>query len=230
VWPGAQAAALGAVRGDFNGDGRADLAVGVDFEDVGGASNAGAVNVLYGGGGGLSATGNQLWHQDSAGVLDAAEENDLVGEALAAGDFDGDGRADLAAGVPVESVGGISAAGAVNVLYGGPDGLSATGNQVWHQDSAGVLGRAEFQDALAFALAGGDLNGDGRADLAVGVPGESVRGAGSGAGKVNVLYGGAGGLSATGNQAWHQNSAGVLGVAERRDRFGWSLAAGDGLF
>src|SRR6476620_3661770 len=59
LWPGAQATALGAVRGDFNGDGRDDLAVGVPSESVGSASEAGAVNVLYGGAGGLSATGNQ---------------------------------------------------------------------------------------------------------------------------------------------------------------------------
>jgi len=71
--------------GDFNGDGRADLAVGAWLEDVGTVSNAGTVNVLYGTAAGLSATGNQLWHQDSAGVLDAAEAGDRFGAALATG-------------------------------------------------------------------------------------------------------------------------------------------------
>ena len=35
-------------RSDFNGDGAADLAVGVPGEDVDGISNAGAVNVISG--------------------------------------------------------------------------------------------------------------------------------------------------------------------------------------
>ena len=75
--------ALGAVKADFNGDGRSDLAVGVPNENVGTVSDAGAVNVLYGGAAGLSATGNQFWHQDSSGVLNTAEATDLFGLALA---------------------------------------------------------------------------------------------------------------------------------------------------
>src|SRR5205814_3268016 len=42
----------GAVKGDFNDDGIADLAIGVPFEDVvtfnGNVADAGAVNILYG--------------------------------------------------------------------------------------------------------------------------------------------------------------------------------------
>src|SRR6266540_5932150 len=38
------------VRADFDNDGFADLAVGVSAEDVGAIGDAGAVNVLYGGG------------------------------------------------------------------------------------------------------------------------------------------------------------------------------------
>ena len=42
-------------------------------------------------GGGLTSTGNQLWHQDSAGIADTAEAGDSFGGALAAGDLNGDG-------------------------------------------------------------------------------------------------------------------------------------------
>jgi hypothetical protein len=38
----------GAAKGDFNGDGVGDLAVGVPFEDNGTIQDAGAVNVIYG--------------------------------------------------------------------------------------------------------------------------------------------------------------------------------------
>ena len=42
-------------------------------------------------------------------------------------DFDGNGYADLATGVPGESVGSVKQAGAVEVIYASADGLTATG-------------------------------------------------------------------------------------------------------
>jgi hypothetical protein len=56
--------AVQCVSGDFNRDGFADLAVGVPYEDGGMVADAGAVNVLYGRSGGLSAAGNQLSSAD----------------------------------------------------------------------------------------------------------------------------------------------------------------------
>src|SRR4051794_15797918 len=57
-----------------------------------------------------------------------------------------------------------------------------------------------------------DFNGDGFADLAVGVSGEAVLGnAVRGAGAVNVLPGSTRGVTATSSQFWAQSSAGVRG-------------------
>ena len=184
---------------------------------------AGAVNVLYGSASGLSAAGSQLWDQDSAGVLGTAEMDDSFGAALAAGDFDGDGRVDLAVGVSGESVNGLASAGAVNVLYGAASGLTSARNQLWHQDSAGIIGTAEENDQFGDALAAADFNGDGRADLAVGVPTETVNGA-TWAGAVNVLYGSASGLTSAGNQLWTQDSTGVPGTPNTGAEFGCALA------
>jgi hypothetical protein len=69
--------------GDFNGDGFDDLAVGVPGEDVGGATDAGAVNLLFGSAGGLAAAGAQIWSQASPGVPGAAEMFDQFGSVLA---------------------------------------------------------------------------------------------------------------------------------------------------
>ena len=88
-----------------------------------------------------------------------------------------------------------------------------------------MLGGAEQFDDFGDALSAGDLNGDGSADLAVGVPREDI-GTIDSPGRVNMLYGGAGGLSAAGNQLWDQDSAGVLDAVERGDQFGFALAAG----
>ncbi len=212
--------------GDFNGDGHVDLAVGVSGETIGTALYAGAVQILYGASKGLTATGNQLWHQGSPGIQGAVEDGDWFGSALAAADFDGDGYADLAVGVPGEDVETELAAGAVNVLYGSSSGLTATGNQLWHQDSPYIVGVAGNGDFFGAALAADDFDHDGYADLAVGVPGEDVE-TGHAAGAVNVLYGSSTGLTATGNQFWHQDIPGILDTAEADDEFGGALTGGD---
>jgi hypothetical protein len=222
VWSAAAAAA----SGDFNGDGFADLAVGAPYEDVGTVADAGAVNVLYGNAAGLSAAGNQLWHQNVGGVEDSAEPADRFGSALAAGDFNGDGFADLAIGVPFEDVGTVADAGAVNVLYGSPVGLTAAGNELWNQDASGIGNAAEANDRFGLALAAGNFGKSARTDLAVGVPDENVGGRAN-AGAVNVLYGRAGGLSGKGDQVWHQNRRGIGDAAQANDRFGSALGAGD---
>ena len=133
--------------GDFDGDGWDDLAIGVPQEDVtvgGYISNAGIVQVLYGGPSGLSTAGLQAWCQGGCdGLLDTAEEGDQFGYALAAGDFNADGRDDLAVGVPGEDVGAVTDAGAVNVIYGSAAGLCrGRDTQIWDQDSV-VEGVAE---------------------------------------------------------------------------------------
>lgn len=228
VW----AAAGTGVWADFNGDGFADLAVGALQEDIGSVVDAGAVNVIYGSAGGLAALDNQLWNQNSASIQEIAETSDRFGAALAAGDFNGDGFDDLAVGVPGEG-GGIFGTGAVNVLYGSVSGLSANGNQLWTQDSANIKDVAEVADGFGAALGAGDFNGDGRDDLAVGVPTEDVNVCSfawcgrADAGAVNVIYGSVTGLTAANNQFWTQDSSGIQGVVGSTEGFGFSLATGD---
>src|ERR687892_425630 len=60
------------------------------------------------------------------------------------GDFNGDCFADLAVGAPLEDTPGDS--GVVNVIYGSPSGLTAAGNQVWSQNSAGIVDSREVED------------------------------------------------------------------------------------
>ena len=214
------------LEADFNNDGFADLAVGVPFESIGGVVAGGAVSVLYGTPTGLAAGGSQLFTQNSPGVVGVTEEGDVFGRALAAGDFNQDGVADLAIGAPGEAVGGIVGSGAINVLYGSAGKLTGVGSQLFTQDSPGVAGTAEDGDAFGLTLAAGDFNNDGPDDLVVGASLEDV-GSSIEGGAINVLYGSAARLTGVGSQLFTQDSPGVAGVAEGGDFFGLALAAGD---
>ena len=212
--------------GNFDNDEGDDLAVGVPMEDIGSRVDAGAVNVIYGAAGfGLYVRDSQIWHQDSSRIEGGAEAGDRFGLDLAVGDFDDDEYADLAIGVPYEDVGAIQDAGAVNVIYGAASGLTSSGDQIWDQNVGGMQDSSEHRDRFGLSLAADDFDGDGRDDLAVGVPYEDVNWMAD-AGGVSVIYGAASGLTASDNQFWHQDSYGIYGVAEQGDRFGLGLMTG----
>jgi hypothetical protein len=229
--------------GDFDGDGYADLAVGTPFATVGGDVEAGGVQVLYGRGAGLSSLGNEWLTQDTSGfVASPAEPYDRFGLALAAGDFDGDGVDDLAVGTPGENNGDdFIDAGAVQIFFGqkfiADPGLihfgAVTVPQHWTADSPNVDGLMEPEDGFGYALAAGDFDADGYADLAVGIPFE-VHGSGPGAllngGAINVLSGSPTGLAATPakpGRLWHQDVSGMADEVEAGEFFGYALSTGD---
>jgi hypothetical protein len=219
----ASAATRAAMPFDFDGDGFSDMAIGIKGEDLRGKSNVGAVQVIYG-----SATGptahDQLWHQGRKGVKGALERGDNFGRRLTSGDFNGDGYADLAVGITGEDIGKATNTGAVQVLYGSPAGLTASGDQVWHQGSPGVPGTNEDNDRFGEQLTTGDFDGDGYADLVIRVGYERVRGT---RGRIVVLRGSSSGLTTSGVQSWNQKSAGLPGSMPAYSFFGYHVVAGD---
>ncbi|HEY1488860.1 MAG TPA: FG-GAP repeat protein [Micromonosporaceae bacterium] len=210
--------------GDFRGDGQTDLAIGVPGEAIGSIEGAGQVNVLYSLGSGLTAAGNQAWNQNSSGISGTAESSDSFGFALAAGDFNGNGRDDLAVGVVGEAIGTQFGAGSVNILMGSSSvGLSSSGQKAFSQDTSGVAGNPELGDNFGASLTVGRIHSAGRDDLIVGVPGEGI-GSIEGAGEIQLLPGSSSGPTASGSQNFDADTAGIKGVCTAQGNFGFALA------
>ncbi|MCO5995894.1 FG-GAP-like repeat-containing protein [Actinoallomurus rhizosphaericola] len=190
--------ALTPAIGDVNGDNKLDLVVGW----VSGADPK---------------SGFDVWDFTSP-------EGSVVGEAitrvdsLAVADFDGDGYADIAAGGADESAG----TGGHVTVFKGDANVSLASSTTITQDSSGVPGAAVTGDKFGYALSAGDVNKDGKYDLAVGVPYRTVSSQ-SHAGEAVVLYGSASGLTGTGAQAVSQSYPDVPGAAEKNDQFGWAV-------
>lgn len=217
--------------GDFNGDGYSDIAIGSpQTDELQDNTVGGRVSIFYGDAGGLDRDADQIFSQSSPGILDVSEAGDQFGFSLASGDFNADGRTDLAIGVPFERVGGEAGLqhGAVNVLYGSTSGLSATGNQLWSQNSDGIADLLESGDRFGNALATGDFNGDFVSDLAIGAPFED-NGITPDEGTVHVLFGQAGvGITSNGSRQLQRRTKILNIVADNTGyAFGSALAAGD---
>ncbi|MFN3202605.1 MAG: FG-GAP-like repeat-containing protein [Bradymonadia bacterium] len=160
---------------DFNGDGRLDLAAGAfQAEDQSAdprANNQGGVYVFLGAEGGLPEDPDQaIWGTRRDGDLEAwsPAANLQLGRFLAAGDFDGDGRCDLAAhALNYRAPTSIANSDGIVALYRGvapgplsPGGLTSLPVRAWAP--TGVFdGGSQFGRRLAF----GDVDGDGREDL-----------------------------------------------------------------
>ena len=222
----------------FGGHDCDDLAIGIPGEDVAGSADAGGVLVLYGfpisGLAAASSPGAWRWTLGAGGIGGTPAAGDNLGAALSSGDFDNDGRDDLAIGIPSADEGGTPNVGKVLVMYGTTaTGLAPADHRIFSQNSSGadgaMLDLCEAQDVFGKTLAAGDFNGDLADDLAVGVPGENVgAGAGVSAGAVQILYGFTNtGLRLTGNQFWNETNVDTGGSAEADDDFGLALAAGD---
>mgnify|MGYP002622607842 CR=1 FL=1 len=217
--PGTDRFGAALAAGDLDGDGDDELAVGAP-----GLAGGGGVAVFGLSGRRVDGTG-MLITKRTRWVRRKALQTDQFGAALAAGDFDGDGRDELAIGAPGE--------GEPRFGAGGVTVVSPAARRAAHftQDTPGMRGRSERWDGYGAALAAGDFDGDGRDDLAIGVPGEGVtplqRGMDYGDGAVSVLYGSRRGLTTARDELWTQEVGSIKGRARYYDRFGSALAAAD---
>ncbi|MFN7965291.1 MAG: integrin alpha [Acidobacteriota bacterium] len=182
--------------GDVDGDGDAEILIGIPFADSGG-SNEGRAQMYYGSVTGPSTTVS--WSGES-------DQNDAhFGSAVApAGDVNGDGFADVAVGAPdYEDSVATDGEGRSFIWYGSGSGPTASGhpgNEDWSVD--GAQSGAHFGKSLSGA---GDVDGDGFGDFVVGAPGHSNTF--SGEGRAAAYRGSGAGLATT--SSWNPGGGAV---------------------
>lgn len=189
-----------------------------------------------------AATNQHLSGNGTAGTFDVSLANNMRAHAIATGDVNGDGISDVITGAPdatftvtpaVGSPQTRTGAGIVYIVLG-KTGLSGTIDTNAGQAEIAILG-GKSGDKLGFAVAVGDVNGDGIDDISIGAPGADFPGsvtpppaARNDTGAVFVIFGAAA-LStphtidlATANAA----NVALFGV-NSGDQFGASVAVGN---
>ncbi|MBL8617063.1 MAG: putative metal-binding motif-containing protein [Deltaproteobacteria bacterium] len=209
---------------DLSGDGLPELLLGAPSFDIGtGAGNddGGYVTLVHSNA--AWARGTNLSGAASAGdrqAWKAAGGGDLLGNAVAAGDFDGDGTTELFFGAPGTDHSGANNGGSVWLL----DVIGAEGDV---DTITGVVGATQRAGGLAglftgAALVVGDQDDDGDDDVVIGSPqcdevlsgawAAAAPGGVSGAGRAQLLRGG-GALStfasATAHTTWTGAASGA---------------------
>ncbi len=244
AWAPREAFGQSVVLGDVDSDGRLDLLIGAPAANPPHRDAAGGVYIVYGAT--LPATLPTIDFKQPVGTYGETRilgeaAGDKLGSSLGAADVDGDGYTDLIAGAPNASTAVGANAGRVYILYGRADlpavpgftiDLDPNATPVPNQRVTRILGGAN-NDQLGNAVAAGDVNCDGFADIIVGAylqdrPASQGQPTAADAGAVHVLYGAAA-LPASINLSQAAGSNGetrILG-AYANDRFGFSVAAAD---
>jgi hypothetical protein len=178
-----------ACAGDVNGDGYADLVVGS-------GDAIGSVYVYSGGPSGFGATHTTLSNPDPTG------HKDFGYQLASAGDVNDDGYSDLAVATVLSAGdGGTARMSSIYVYLGGSSGLGTLFATLNNPDPS--------NDGFGSSLgSGGDVNGDGHFDLAVGASDMS-----NSAGAVDVYPGGMSDLGSPVTIAGPASAGGTFGAS-----------------
>jgi hypothetical protein len=220
--PGGRVWGLNPAPGDFNGDGKDDLVLLTGSPESVTYLARGSTTGI-----GLPVKQPQAikdGHQMAVGDVDKDGKDDLitsaynaitkisygtatglkpptgigrVSGAVAAGDLNQDGYADLVLG----NADWRSGRGKITILYGHRKGV-----QTFSKATKGILGTPQRADVFGAQLALLDVNGDHRLDLVVSAPGETKK-----KGRVYVLLNSKGRITAKGVQTYNAKSFKALG-------------------
>jgi hypothetical protein len=171
--------------GDINGDGFADMIVGVYYADPGAINKAGSTYVVFGSGSAFSSNTNLSSLDGTNGFrLDGIDSDDQSGVSVAnAGDVNGDGIDDIIIGARLADPNG-SSSGESYVVFGKSSGFAASLDLSTLNGTNGfrIDGSTAGESSGRSVSSAGDVNGDGFSDLLIG-------GYNTGAGQGYVIFG-----------------------------------------
>mgnify|MGYP001559265909 CR=1 FL=1 len=180
--------------GDINKDGISDVVIGSPNAGFkGGENRPGAVHIVYGkskdeilrsaqndssrikidlGREAVAVINGKLGQEEKSGILSSSSRipHYYFGYSLSAGDFNGDGKVDVAIGAPgAYALNSLSrrSAGEMYIVYGG----DIKGEYEIEDFADNVIYGADEKDMAGTSLFMDDLNGDGISDLIIGAPG-----------------------------------------------------------
>ncbi|TKJ28278.1 hypothetical protein CEE39_10165, partial [bacterium (candidate division B38) B3_B38] len=175
-------------HGDINGDGFMDIIIGAWQASPDLRDSAGETYVIFGSSAPLSTI--DLSTQSADITVCGDDADDMSGCALASGDVNGDGYDDIIIGAPYADPGDPprSDAGETYVIFGSSAPLSTIDLSTQSADIT-VCGD-DADDYSGYAVASGDVNGDGYNDIIIGAfcadPGDPAR---TIAGETYVIFG-----------------------------------------
>jgi hypothetical protein len=209
--------------GDVNGDGRRDFILG----SIGTACRTGTLPLTCQGDAGAAYVVFGKADQGDVDLANLGEDGFVMngeagdskaGWAVAAGDFTGDGKDDVAVSAPWAAPGGKEFSGSTYIVKGkastGAVALGALG-------SDGFRINGEEGDQSGWSLASGDVDGDKKPELVIGVPFHNPEGSLM-AGSAFVLKGGA--MSGDLSLASLRPGDYRIDGAKTQDGAGWSVA------
>lgn len=226
-----------ALAGDVNGDGFADVLLGVaDWAPAGEGVSGGAL-VVFGGPSGPVATPLAEEHENWGFAIEGARIGDAAGQAVAgAGDVNADGYDDVLVGAPSASRGEHDRAGAAYAVFGQAAPTTVALAAIEDQKIPGfsIFGASSGDAAGTSVASAGDFDGDGLFDIAVGARYADPLGRQS-AGAAYVVFGRLGGARVALSDLHEGIREGfAIFGARPRDQVGTHLfsagdASGDGL-